>query len=37
MLRPYFPTWLKDERTEFALECIFTVALSAVLVRYLLS
>ena len=35
MLRPYLHIWLKDEATEFALECLSAIALGIVTVNYL--
>jgi hypothetical protein len=36
MLKPYFPACFREERTEFALEVIFAVALLGMIVwRYL--
>jgi hypothetical protein len=28
VLRPYLPTWIKDERTEFALEMVSALVLT---------
>ena len=37
MLRPYFPAWLRDERTEFALEVISALLFGAALVCWLMA